>query len=147
HMFVLDANTHDFIGDVIWPVEQQAMARVAFHPRRPEAWVSAYSSIFIYDTGTLELLHEMPIETELRWHRGERVLGLIGGVCFSADGDRALIARPMSGDIAEYDARSHTLKQMIPMAIDPLELVAAPAVGRIYVQGLRNGNVSWLPYR
>ncbi|MHC4840603.1 MAG: YncE family protein [Planctomycetota bacterium] len=147
HMFVIDAKTHDFIGDVIWPVEQQAMARVNFHPRKPEAWVSAYSSLFVFDTNTLDQLHEIPIETELRWHRGERTLGLIGGVCFSADGERALVARPMSGDIAEFDTSSLKLVKTIPTAIDPLELVAAPAVGRIYIQGLRNGNVSWLPYR
>ena len=147
HMFVLDANTHDFIGDVIWPVEQQAMARVSFHPRLSEAWVSAYSSVFVYNTSTLELITEIPVETELRWHRGERMLGLIGDVRFSSDGERVLIARPMSGDLAEFDSRSYKLLQTIPLAVDALEIVAAPAVGRVYAQSLRNGNVSWFPYR
>jgi hypothetical protein len=147
HLFVLDAKTHGLVGDIIWPAEQQALARVAFHPTRDEAWISALSSIFIYSRGKLELLGEIPIEEELRWHRGERVSGFIGGVVFSHDGAKALVARPLSGDLLEIDVNSRRRLGRIPVVVDPLELLAAPALGRVYMQSLRNGNISWMPYR
>jgi len=147
HLFVLDARTHELVGDVIWPAEQQALARVAFHPVRPEAWISALSTVFVYDRNTLRQIAEIPIEEDLRWHRGERVLGFIGAVSFSQDGSRALVARPLSGDLLEIDVVSRKPTGRIPVVIDPLELCAAPAVGRTYMQSLRNGNVSWFPYR
>jgi hypothetical protein len=147
HLFVLDGRTHELVGDVIWPVEQQALARVAFHPFRPEAWISTLSSVFVYNRNTLQLIGEIPVEEELRWHRGERALGFIGAVTFNQDGGRALIARPLSGDLLEVDVVSRKRIGRIPVVIDPLELCPAPGVGRIYMQSLRNGNISWFPYR
>jgi hypothetical protein len=147
HLFVLDGRSHELVGDVIWPVEQQALARVAFHPFRPEAWISTLSSVFVYNRNTLRLIGEIPVEEELRWHRGERVLGFVGAVTFNQDGGRALIARPLSGDLLEVDVINHKRVGRIPVVIDPLELCAAPGVGRIYMQSLRNGNISWFPYR
>jgi hypothetical protein len=147
HLFVLDARTHELVGDLVWQVEQKAMARAAFHPTRDEAWVSAHSSIFVYDRTTLELTAEIPIEEELRWHRGERSVGFIGGVVFSHDGRQALVARPLSGDILEIDVDKRQQTGRIAVAIDPLDLLLEPTSGRLYMQSLRNGNVSWLPYR
>ncbi|MCC7509827.1 MAG: hypothetical protein IT464_10665 [Planctomycetes bacterium] len=147
HLFVLDAASHVLVGDIVWPVEQQALARVAFHPTRDEAWVSGLSSVFVYHRETLELLGEITIEDELRWHRGERMVGFIGSVVFSQDGASALVARPLSGDILEFDVNSRRRIGRVPVAVDPLELLFAPAVGRVYMQSLRNGNVSWFPYR
>ncbi|MCA8914510.1 MAG: hypothetical protein KDB90_03790 [Planctomycetes bacterium] len=147
HLFVLDAKTHELVGDVIWPAEQQALARVVFHPVRPEAWISTLSSIFVYDRERLTLIGEIPVEEELRWHRGERVLGFVGAVSFSQDGARALIARPLSGDLLEVDVVTRKRLSRVPVVIDPLELCTAPGVGRVYMQSLRNGNVSWFPYR
>jgi hypothetical protein len=146
HLFVLDAR-HELVGDVIWPVEQQALARVAFHPVRPEAWISTLSSVFVYNRDSLQLVGEVAIEEELRWHRGERMLGFIGGVAFSQDGARALVARPLSGDLLEIDVVSRKRLSRIPFVVDPLELCPAPGVGRVYLQSLRNGNISWFPYR
>lgn len=147
HLFVLDARTHELAGDVIWPAEHTALARVSFHPTRPEAWISALGSVFIYDRETLNQIGEIPIEEELRWHRGERVMGFIGGVVFSQDGERALVARPLSGDLLEVDVGSRRAIGHVPAVVDPLELCTAPGVGRVYMQSLRNGNVSWFPYR
>ena len=147
HLFVLNARTFELEGDLIWPVEQQALARVAFHPSRGEAWVSALTSIFIYETSTLKLLAEVVIEDELRWHRGERGRGFLGGVCFSQSGDRALVARPLSGDLLELDVETRQRLGHMPTVLDPLEVLAAPAKGRVYIQSLRNGSVSWLRYR
>jgi hypothetical protein len=147
HLFVLDARTHELVGDLIWPAEEKALARVAFHPTRNEAWVSAHSSIFIYNRDDLRLLDEISIEDELRWHRGERVLGFIGAVTFSHDGSKALVARPMSGDLLELDVSTRSKASRIPVAVDPLELLFTPSAGRAYMQSLRNGNISWLPYR
>lgn len=147
HLFVLDAKSHALAGDIIWPAEQQALARVAFHPTRDEAWISALSSIFVYSRSSLTLLAEIQVEEELRWHRGERVSGFIGGVIFSQDGSKALVARPLSGDLLEFDVDSRRRVSRVPVVVDPLELLAAPALGRIYLQSLRNGNISWLPYR
>jgi hypothetical protein len=146
HLFVLDADSHEMAGDVVWPVEEKALARVAFHPLRPEAWISAHSSVFVYALDTLELLSEIAIERELRWHKGERVIGLIGGCAFSRDGARALVARPMSGDLLEIDAARRKVKGSLPVAIDALDLLYAPIANRLYMQSLRNGNISWLPY-
>ena len=114
---------------------------------RDEAWISALSSIFVYRRSTLQLLGEVPVEEELRWHRGERVLGFIGTVAFSQDGGKALVARPLSGDVLEVDVVTRKRVGRFPVVIDPLELCSAPGVGRVYVQSLRNGNVSWFPYR
>ena len=147
HLFVLDGETHELVGDVIWPAEQQALARVSFHPVRDEAWISTLSSVFVYSRSKLQQLGEIPIEEELRWHRGERVLGFIGSVVFSQDGSRALVARPLSGDVLEIDVVTRKRVGRIPVVIDPLELCTAPGVGRVYMQSLRNGNVSWYPYR
>jgi hypothetical protein len=147
HLFVLDGRSHELAGDVIWPIEQQALARVSFHPVRPEAWISALSSVFVYDRERLTLIGEIHIEEELRWHRGERVLGFVGAVAFSQDGSRALVARPLSGDLLEIDVVTRKRVGRIPVVIDPLELCTAPGVGRVYMQSLRNGNVSWFPYR
>lgn len=146
HLFVLEGPRFEIAGDVIWPVEQQALARVAFHPRKPEAWVSALSSVFVVDRETLKLTGELPIEDELRWHRGERVQGMVGGVVFNVDGTRALVARPLSGDVLEIDTASRRRIGRIPLAVDPLELLAVPAGNRVYVQGLRNGSLSWFPW-
>lgn len=146
HLFVLDGR-HQLEGDIVWPVEQSALARVAFHPTRDEAWVSALSSVFVYSRSGLKLLAEIAIEDELRWHRGERAVGFIGEVAFSHDGARALVARPLSGDLLEVDVASRRRVGRVPVAVDPLELLYAPAVGRAYMQSLRNGNVSWFPYR
>lgn len=146
HLFVLDAATHELEGDVIWPAEQRALARVAFHPTRAEAWVSAAESVFVYDRESLAPLAEIQAETELRWHQGERVTGFAGGVLFSRDGQSALIARPLSGDLLEVDVASRKRKGNIPLTIDPLEICPAPGVGRVYMQGLRNGTVSWMPW-
>lgn len=147
HLFVLDAQTHELVGDLIWPAEQRALARVVHHPFRNEAWINALSSVFVYDRTTLELLAEIPIEEELRWHRGERVLGFIGATVFSQDGSRALIARPLSGDLLEIDVVTRKRLGRIPMVIDPLELCTAPGVGRVFAQSLRNGSISWFPFR
>ena len=147
HLFVLDGRTHELVGDVIWPAEQQALARVTHHPVRNETWISALSSVFVYDRGSLELIAEIPIEEELRWHRGERVLGFIGSVVFSQDGGKALVARPLSGDLLEIDVVTRKRLGRYPTVIDPLELCTAPGVGRVFMQSLRNGNISWFPYR
>lgn len=147
HLFVLDGATHELAGDVIWPTEQQALARVAFHPIRNEAWISALSSVLVVNRTSLEIIAEIPIEEELRWHRGERVSGFIGSVVFSQDAARALVARPLSGDLLELDVVTRKRLSRIPIVIDPLELCTAPAAGRVFMQSLRNGNVSWLPYR
>ncbi|MCA8917730.1 MAG: hypothetical protein KDB32_01495 [Planctomycetes bacterium] len=147
HLFVLDGQSHELVGDVIWPAEQQALARVTHHPVRNETWISALSSVFVYDRSSLELIAEIPIEEELRWHRGARVLGFIGAVVFSQDGGRALVARPLSGDLLEVDVVSRKRIGRVPCVIDPLELCTAPGVGRVFMQSLRNGNISWFPYR
>lgn len=147
HLFVIDAKTHELVDDVIWPTEHAALARVAFHPTRPQAWISALGSVFVYDRETLTQVAEVPIESDLRWHRGERVRGFIGGVVFSQDGERALVARPLSGDLLEVSISDFGTLSNLPLVIDPLELCAAPGFGRVYAQSLRNGAVSWLPYR
>jgi hypothetical protein len=147
HLFVLDSRTHELAADLVWPVEQQALARVAFNPTRREAWVSAHSSVFIYDLDSMQQVAEVPIEEEERWHRGERVVGFIGGIVFSRNGSTAMVARPLSGDVAEVSVRTRRVTGRIPVAIDPLELLVAPTASRIYMQSLRNGNISWFPLR
>jgi hypothetical protein len=147
HLFVLDGQRFELAGDIVWPVEQKALARVAFHPARDEAWISAHSCVFVYRASSLERIAEIAIESEPRWHRGERILGMIGGVTFSRDGERALAARPMSGDLLEIDVASRQATGRIPVALDPLDILYAPTTGNVYLQSLRNGNLTWLPYR
>lgn len=147
HLLVLDAETLELRDDVVWPVEEQALARLAFHPARGEVWISALTRVFVYDLQTMRQVAEIPVEEDLRWHRGERVRGFLGAVCFRQDGARALVARPLSGDIIEVDVRTRKKTDRFPLVVDPLELLPAPGHGRVYVQSLRNGNVSWFPYR
>ncbi|MCC6575673.1 MAG: hypothetical protein IT462_17975 [Planctomycetes bacterium] len=146
HLFVLDASTYELAGDIIWPVDEQALARLAFHPIRPEAWVATLSSVRVYDRGSLKLLREISIAPELRWHRGDRVKGLVGALAFSADGKRALVARPLHGDVLELDTASFATVKSHATFVDPLELVVASRGNRVYLQGMRAGQVSWMPW-
>ncbi|CAG0930578.1 hypothetical protein PLCT1_01421 [Planctomycetaceae bacterium] len=142
HLFVLNER-FELAGDVLWPAEEQGLARVAFLPQRNEAWVSAQSSLFVFDIDTLKLLGEVSAEPELRWHKGERVRGFLGATRFNSKGTRAYIARPLSGDVLELDTATRRRVGSFPMTVDPLELVCAHGKGRAYVQGLRSGAISW----
>lgn len=142
HLFVLNER-YELAGDVIWPAEEEGLARVAFLPARNEAWVSAQSSVFVYDMASLKLLGEIGAEPELRWHRGERVRGFLGATRFNARGTRAYLARPLSGDVLELDTATRRQTGTFPMTVDPLELACAHGKGRVYVQGLRSGAISW----
>lgn len=143
HLFVLEGPELALAGDLVWPAEQRGLARVAFHPAAPEAWVTAVSSVFVVDRRSLRIVAEIAIEEELRWHRGERQAGACGSVVFSRDGARAWVARPYSGDVLEIDTRTRKRLGRVPMAVDAHEMLAGR--GRIFVQGLRNGAVSWFP--
>jgi hypothetical protein len=142
HLFVLDER-YQLVGDVFWPAEEQGLARVAFAAARNEAWVSAHSSVFVFDLKSLKLLGEIAAEPNLRWHCGARVRGFVGGLAFNATSTRALLARPLSGDVLEFDAASRRQVGAYPMTVDPLELACAHGKGRVYVQGLRSGAISW----
>jgi len=142
HLFVLNEK-YELAGDVLWPAEEQGLARVAFANVRNEAWVSAHSSVFVYDISSHKLLGEIAAEPNLRWHRGERVRGFVGAVRFNAACSRAYLARPLSGDVLEIDAASRRQVGSFPMTVDPLELACAHGKGRVYVQGLRSGAISW----
>lgn len=144
HLFVLNENM-ELVGDVFWPSEQKGLARVAFCASRHEAWVSDQGSVFIYDTVTLKLAGEIVVDDTLRWHRGERVRGFLGGVTFNRAQTRVLLARPLQGDVLEIDAAQRRVLAQHPMTVDPLELAGAPSQGRIYVQGLSSGAISWFP--
>ncbi len=144
HLFVLDER-YAIVGDVLWPSEQQGLARLAFDPARGEVWVSVQGSLLIFNTKTFKLTGEIAAAPELRWHRGERVRGFLGGVCLDSSGTRAWLARPLAGDVVEYDARTRKQIGTWPMTVDPLELTIAPANSRVYVQGLRSGAISWFP--
>lgn len=143
HLFVLEGPEMALAGDVVWPAEQQGLARVAFHPTAPEAWVTAVSSVFVVDRRSLRIMAEIAVEDELRWHRGQRAVAAAGSVVFSADGARAWVARPYSGDVVELDTRTRKRVARVPMAVDAHELVAGR--DRIFAQGLRNGAISWFP--
>jgi hypothetical protein len=143
HLFVLRGPECALAGDVLWPAEQRGLARVAFHPTRPEAWVTAVSSVFIVDRLKQQVVGEIAVEPELRWQRGERMAAAAGSVVFAPDGQAAWIARPYSGDVLEIDARTVKPRRKIPLAVDALEL--AMGHGRVFAQGLRNGAVSWFP--
>lgn len=142
HLFVLNEK-YELASDVLWPAEEQGLARVAFVPHRNEAWVSAHSSVFVFDTSSHKLVGEINAEPGLRWHRGERVRGFVGAVGFNGAGTRAYLARPLSGDVLELDVASRKQTGIFPMTVDPLELACAHGKGRVYVQGLRSGAISW----
>lgn len=142
HLFVLNEK-FELAGDALWPAEERGLARVAFLPSRSEAWVCAHSSVFVFDLATLRLLGELPAEPNLRWHRGERVRGFVGALRFNTQGTRAFLARPLSGDVVEIDTVSRRQVNSYPMTVDPLELACAHGKGRVYVQGLRSGAISW----
>jgi hypothetical protein len=142
HLFVLNEK-YELAGDVLWPAEERGLARVAFLPGRNEAWVSAHSSVFVFDTTSHKLLGEFSAEPGLRWHRGERVRGFVGAVSFNTSATRAYLARPLSGDVLELDTTSRKQTGSFLMTIDPLELACAHGKGRVYVQGLRSGAISW----
>jgi hypothetical protein len=142
HLFVLNER-FELAGDVLWPAEEQGLARVAFLLSRNEAWVSAQSSLFVYDVATMKLLSEISAEPELRWHKGERVRGFVGATRFNAKGSRAYVARPLSGDVLELDTATRRQIGTFPMTVDPLELACAHGKGRVYAQGLRSGAISW----
>lgn len=143
HLFVLRGPECALAGDVLWPAEQRGLARVAFHPARPEAWVTAVSSVFVVDRERLQVIGEIAVEPELRWQRGERMAAAAGSVIFAPGGDTAWIARPYSGDVLEIDTRTYQPRGKIPLALDALEM--AMGRGRVFAQGLRNGAVSWFP--
>lgn len=147
HALVVHARGLEPEGEIIWPVEEQSLARLAFHPFEPEVWVCALTTVFVFDRSTLKLKDEISIDGDLRWHRGERTRGSIGGLCFSQDAERALVARPFSGDLIELDTRTRKPLRTIPMALDPLEVAFSVASGRAFVQGMRNGQISWLSWR
>jgi len=143
HLFVLDGPELNLAGDLIWDAEHRGLARLAFHPAAPETWVTAAGRLLVVDRRNLRTVAEISIEDQPRWHRGERSIAAAGAVAFSRDGLTAWVARPYSGDVLEFDTRTRKLRQQIPMAVDPHELLAVP--GRILVQGLRNGAISWFP--
>ncbi|MBE7491995.1 MAG: hypothetical protein HS108_09620 [Planctomycetes bacterium] len=143
HLFVLEGPEFALAGDLVWAPEQRGLARVAFHPAAPEAWVSAGSSVLVVDRAGLRVLAEIPVEPAARWHRGRRIAVTAGAVVFSPDGRTAWVARPYSGDVLELDARARRVRQAVALSVDPLELVTGP--GRVYAQGLRNGSVTWWP--
>lgn len=146
HLFVLDASSFELVGDIVWPVDEQSLARVAFHPSRPQTWVSTLTGVRVYDRDSLKLLLEVPCASELRWHRGDRVKGFVGAPAFASD-TRVLLARPLHGDVLEVNADDYRVTRSLPMLIDPLELAVAPALNLVYVQGLRTGQVSWMPLK
>lgn len=145
HLYVLHGPEFALAGDVVWPAEHRGLARVAFHPAAPEAWITVCGTLLIIDRDRLRVMDELHLEDELRWQRGERVECSLGGVVFSADGGTAWVARPYSGDVLEIDTRARKRRGRVPVAVDALDLLAVP--GRVYMQGLRNGSVGWFAAR
>ncbi len=145
HLYVLDGPEFALAGDVVWPAEHQGLARLAFHPALPEAWIAVSSTLLVVNRNSLRVVDEIALEDELRWQRGQRVECSLGGVVFSGDGSTAWVARPYSGDVLEIDTRTRKRRGRVPVAIDALDLLVAP--GRIYMQGLRNGSVGWFAAR
>ena len=146
HAFILNAESLELVDDRVWAVEETALARVSFHNSRREAWVSALTSLFIWPLDRPGPPTEIEVCPELRWQRGEMARGLVGACCFSTDGLRALVARPLSGDLVELDVETRSVLREIPVALDPLELLHCPRKGRVYFQGMRNGQIGWMPY-